>query len=250
MASVYEVYSTLKDLANKDARGMITPAQFNSFAGFAQQKVYNDMFKEFQGNKRLSLRQADGGRDTNRVKQLREDLSVFSKSEVLSADTSELGVFDKPSDLGRIISMTTNGDWFLDDTSTENIQIIYDEEKLEMILRSDISFPTEENPVALISREIMVFPIEVMKIKLRYYKVPEGINPLTDAPVALQPKFGYTTSASGQEVYDVTNSVDFEIPERYIPELVLEMAKMLGISLRDAEVFQYSQNEEVNKRYE
>eukprot|EP00918_Siedleckia_nematoides_P022684 GHVU01048851.1.p1 GENE.GHVU01048851.1~~GHVU01048851.1.p1 ORF type:complete len:251 (+),score=19.02 GHVU01048851.1:167-919(+) len=250
MASVYEVYITLKDLANKDARGMITPSQFNSFASIAQIKVYNDIFKEFESNKRLSLRQATAGRDKNRVKQLQEDLSVFSKSETITTSSTDLGVFTKPDDLARIISMSTFGDWFLDQTTTEAIQIIYDEEKLDLILRSVLSSPTEDTPVALISRDIQVFPTTVRKIKLRYYKTPEGVNPLTGAQVAMLPKFGYTTSAAGQEVYDITNSVDFELPDHYVPQLVLEISKMMGINLRDAEVFQYAQNEEVNKRYE
>ena len=109
MASVFEVYSILKDLANKDARGMVTPAQFNSFAGHAQIKIYNSLFNEFQQNKRLSLRQATAGRDKNRVKQLQEDLSVFSKSVTITTDSSNVGTFDKPDDLARIISMTTFG---------------------------------------------------------------------------------------------------------------------------------------------
>jgi hypothetical protein len=250
MASVYEVFSTLRDLANKDARGMITPAQFNSFAATAQVKIFNELFREFQTNKRLSLRQATAGRDKNRVKQLQEDLSVFSKSAIVSTDATNLGTFAKPDDLARIISLSTSGDWFLDQTTSDNIQIIYDEEKLEMILRSNLSVPTEETPVALISRDIEVFPNSIRKIKLRYYKTPEGVDPLTGNAVASQPKFGYTTSAAGQEVYDVNTSVDFELPDHYVPELVLEISKMMGINLREAEVFQYSQSEEQNKRYE
>lgn len=250
MASVFEVYSILKDLANKDARGMVTPAQFNSFAGHAQIKIYNSIFSEFEQNKKLSLRQATAGRDKNRIKQLQEDLSVFSKSATLTTDSTNVGSFDKPDDIGRIISMSTYGDWFLDQTTTEAIQLIYDEEKLDMILRSDLSVPTEDNPVALISSKIMVFPTSVRKVKLRYYKTPEGLNPLTDASVALQPKFGYNVSSTGQEVYDVTDSVDFELPNHYVPELVIEISKMIGINLRDSEVYSYAQNEEVNKRYE
>lgn len=245
MASVFEVYSTLKDLANKDARGMITPSQFNSFAGVAQLNIYNSLFREFQTNKKNSLRQVDGGRDKNRVKQIQEDLSVFSKTATLSAGVSN--DFDKPVDLGRIISMS-----YLPSgaTTSEPIQIIYDEEKLDMILRSTLSVPTEDNPVALVSRDIEVFPNSISEIKLRYYKTPEGVDPLTGNAVATLPKFGYTVSSSGQEVYDVTTSVDFELPDHYVPELVLEIAKMMGVNLRDTEVYGYAQGEEVNKRYE
>ena len=107
MASVYEVYNIVKDLTNKDERGMITPAQFNSFASVAQTKVYNTLFAEFQDNKRFAIRQVSAGRDKNRVKQLQEDLSVFSKSSTLSSPSNDLGTFTKPDDLARIISLTT-----------------------------------------------------------------------------------------------------------------------------------------------
>jgi len=247
MASVQEVYTTLRDLVNKDARGMVTPAQFNSFASLAQTKIYNDLFREIQTNKRLSLRQADAGRDKNRIKQIQEDLSTFSKTATISTDSTDLGVYDKPLDLARIISMSTFGDWFLDQTTTEAIQIIYDEEKLDMILRSTLSAPTEDNPVALISSRIEVFPTSIRKIKLRYYKQPEGVDPITGDKTALLPKFGYNLSASNQEVYDITDSVDFELPDHYVPELVIEIAKMMGINLKDQEVYAYGKGEEQTK---
>ena len=248
MASVFEVYSTLKDLANKDARGMITPSQFNAFAGVAQLNIFNNLFREFQLNKKNSLRQVDGGRDKNRVKQLQEDLSYFSKSQNISIGAQ--GTFEKPLDLARIISINTSGQWFSGGTTSSAIQAVYDEEKLDMILRSALSVPTLENPVALVSRGIEVFPTSVQEIKLRYYKTPEGIDPVTGNAVASLPKFGYRVNVNGEETYDVLTSVDFELPDHYVPELVLEISKMMGINLRDQEVYSYSQNEEVNKRYE
>lgn len=247
MASVYEVYNIIKDLANKDERGMITPAQFNAFAGIAQQKVFNGLFAELQDNKRKSIRQVDAGRDKNRVKQIQEDLSVFSKTATVSSPSSALGTFEKPEDLARIISMTTFGDWFLDQTTSNRIQVVYDEEKIDMILQSSLSVPTEESPVALVSQNIQVFPTSIRKIKVRYYKQPEGINPVTDAATAALPKFGYSVDANGVEVYDVTTSVDFELPAHYVPELVVEISKLVGINLRQADVLAYAQGEEAKK---
>ncbi len=247
MASVYEVYNIIKDLANKDERGMISPAQFNAFAGIAQQKVYNGLFEEIQDNKRKSIRQVDAGRDKNRVKQIQEDLAHFSKSATLTSPSNDLGSFTKPEDLARIISMTTSGDWFLDQTTSNRIQAVYDEEKIDMILQSTLSVPTEDNPVALVSQNIQVFPTSIRKIKVRYYKQPEGINPVTDAQTALLPKFGYTTDSNGVEVYDVNTSVDFELPSHYVPDLVLELAKLIGINLRQADIFQYGTSEDQQK---
>ena len=39
MASINEVYSALKNLANKDERGFITPKVFNTFTSIAQNKI-------------------------------------------------------------------------------------------------------------------------------------------------------------------------------------------------------------------
>ena len=47
MASVNEVYSALKNLANKDERGFITPKVFNTFTSIAQNKIFNDLFKRW-----------------------------------------------------------------------------------------------------------------------------------------------------------------------------------------------------------
>lgn len=247
MASVLEVYSTIKALVNKDEKGMISPSQFNVFASLAQQKVVNGLFKEFESNKLTFTRQSAAGRDKNRVKQLQEDLSYFSKKATLSSPSNALGTFAKPADLSRIIGITTFGDWFLDSSTSTRVQLVYDEDKIEMILGSSISVPTEEAPVALISSDISVFPTSIRKIKLRYYKQPEGINAATGAATALLPKFGYTVDSNGYELYDVSTSVDFELPDHYVPELVSEVAKMIGVNLRQEDIYSYANAEQQKK---
>jgi hypothetical protein len=242
MASVNEVYSILKDLTNKDARGMVTPSQFNSFAGVAQTRIFNGLFNELQKFNRLGLVSTqDGGRDKARMKQIQEDLSYFSKTSTIGAVS---GVFQKPSDLARIISMNTSGDWVLDSTSSERIKVVYEEEKIDMLLKSTLSIPTEDNPVALVSNDILVFPTSIRKIKLRYYKQPEGISSLDGTKTSALPRFGYTVSSNGVEVFDVLNSVDFELPDHYVQELVIEIAKMIGVSIRENDVFTYASQEQ------
>lgn len=242
MASVNEVYSILKDLTNKDARGMVTPSQFNSFAGIAQTRIFNGLFDDLKKYNRLGIVSTnDGGRDKARMKQIQEDLAYFSKTATISATS---GVFQKPSDLARIISMNTSGDWVLDSTSSERIKVVYEEEKIDMLLKSTLSIPTEDNPVALVSSDIIVFPTSIRKVKLRYYKQPEGVSSLDGSKTSALPRFSYTVSSSGVEVFDVTNSIDFELPDHYVPELVLEIAKMIGVSIRENEVFTYAAQEQ------
>ena len=94
-----------------------------------------------------------------------------------------------------------------------------------------------------------MFPTSIKKIKLRYYKYPEGINPSTGARTAATPKFGYTLS-NGIESYSASNSVDFELPDHYEAELIVEIAKLIGVNLKDADVANYAISEQQRKMTE
>ena len=79
MASVREVYNALKDIANKDERGFVTPTEFNSFAPIAQANIFNQLFSQISGAENLRRRGVDPGRDKSLIKQIKEDLSVFQE---------------------------------------------------------------------------------------------------------------------------------------------------------------------------
>lgn len=246
MASVESVYFALKDLANKDQRGFITPTTFNRFAQVAQLNIFNRLFVDARKDKVARLRNIEGARPLGSKKQVKEDLSFFSKEQVLSQVN---GVFAKPDDLARVISLRTNGKFMFGQSTSTNIDIVYDEEKLNYILNSSLSVPTDSRPIAVLGDSVEVFPTSIKKIKLRYYKYPEGINPTTGARTAATPRFGYTVS-NGVESYSAANSVDFELPDHYEAELVAEIAKLVGVNLRDADVFNYASSEQQRKMTE
>lgn len=244
MASVNLVYNTLKDLANKEQRGFITPAVFDNFAQLAQMNVFKNILEKVQKGKALRVRGIDAARHQSLVTQAQTDLSALSKTSVLSqAD----GVFAKPEDMAYVIGITTNGSVILGQSTRTPIEILYDEDKIDYILKSDLMAPTEEHPIGLISDQIEVFPSSIKKVRLTYYKYPQGVNPISGARTASVPTFGYTT-ASGVEIYNPTTSVDFELPDHYVPELVTEMAKLVGINLRDSDVFAYGQAEQQTRK--
>lgn len=240
MASVYTVYSTLKDLANKDERGFVTPSTFNAFAALAQQNVFNSLFSKNSLSATTKSRGIDGHRDLALSKQLREDLSVFSKEATISQVD---GVFKKPVDLARIVSLKTFGTFIMGQTTSTPIDLIYDELKAEYILRSTLSRPTENAPIAVVSSDITVYPTSVKKVKLKYYKQPEGLSPITGARTALTPRFGFTV-VDNKEVFNASTSVDFELPEHYTPQLIMELAKMIGINIKDTDMFTYATSEQ------
>ena len=243
MASVQRVYNALKDLVNKDQRGFITPAIFNRFASVAQMNVFNGLFDQQRTAVRMRRQQIDSPRDQNKFVQVLEDLSMLTKKSTL---TLASGVVDKPSDLGRVISMFTVGNLILGVSNKAQVQIVYNSDDIDLVNLSDISKPTDQNPVALVANKIEVFPnvnTSISSVILRYYKLPQGLVPTTQARSVSQPTFGYSTAITGVEIYDPALSIDFELPGLLFPDLVMEIGSLAGVNLRDSQVVQYTESQ-------
>jgi len=97
-----------------------------------------------------------------------------------------------------------------------------------------------------VSEDITVYPTSIKKVKLKYYKQPEGLSPISGARTALTPRFGYTV-VDNKEVFSASTSVDFELPEHYTPQLVMELAKMIGINIKDTDMFTYASSEQAKQ---
>lgn len=241
MASIYSVYTILKNLANKDEKGFITPQNFNTFAPLAQQNVVNDMFKSFDAVHVGKNRGADTSVDVEASKRIREDLNTtLYKSSTITAVSN---VFSIPADFMRLVSARTNGAWILGQSTSVPIDILYDNHKLDKILTNDLSKPTETAPIMVLSDEIKVYPTSVKTIVISYYKKPQGKLATTGAKTIANPRFGYTVTA-GKEIYSAASSIDFELPDHYVPMLVAEIAKMAGVNLSDADIYNYGNQEQ------
>lgn len=235
-ASVAAAYNTLKDLANKDQNGFVTPVVFNNFAQIAQLRIFNRLFDELKDAKRMNRASFNPGRDKSRLKRIEEDLSHFAVTGVINKVGDD---FDKPDNLSRIISMTTNT------TPRVNIELCYDEDKIDRILLSNISAPTSDFPVALISRDIEVFPSSVDSIRLRYYKYPQGVSDTGLNTVTLP-----SVVVDANDTPVATNSIDFELPDHYLNDIVIEMAQLIGINLRDSFLASAGQGEQTERKQE
>jgi len=229
-ASSTVVYDTLKNLTNKDQQGFISDSEFSRFAEIAQLNIFNSLFDELKDSMRMSKAGFNPGRDKSRTKRVQEDLAFFSKKLTLSKSGDG---FTKPDDLARIVGIYTAGDILLDISTKVPVEICYDEEKIERILLNNLSAPTEDFPVALISEDIQIFPTSIRKIDVRYYKQPEGRSKTTGARTTDMP----SVNASG------VGLVDFDLPSHYTSDLVYEIGKMIGLNLRDQQIVAYTGQE-------
>ena len=253
MASIDKVYRTVKNLANKEQKGFVTPAVFNRFAGIAQQNIYNELFTELVDAKKISRQNVDPGRDKSVRKRTLEDLSPFVFREhnyttkIVNEGASDNNVFVKPANFSRMISMSVGGTDRYNINKT-NFEVVYDVEKMDRILGSNLSTPTMSFPVALVSDEIEVFPVDISSIDITYYRTPGGQNQsgnYTDSP----PQWNALDLGDGQdlEIMDPASSVDFMLPEHYVSELVYEIAKMIGVSINDGAMVQVASQEEARR---
>jgi len=245
MVRVGVVYNIVRDLCNKDQKGFVTPAVFNTLAEAAQMNVYNEMFNELKLATRLRRSGSDAGRDKSAYKMVEEDLSYFIKNRNLDLTSDDDAILNtegnvvveetealvgKPGDMMKIISMNV----FEENTSVE---IVYDAEKAKRILNSNLSAPTREFPIALIDGySIEIFPNDIAEdVNIKYYRLP--------AP----PLYAVTQISDGFVIEDPTSSIDFELPDHYLTELVGEIARMIGVRLRDDVLTQYGTAEITSK---
>ena len=250
MVSVLQVYNTLKDLANKDQKGFITPAVFNNFTNVAQINIYNELFQELVKARQIQRQNFDPGRDKSVRKQVKEDLSYFvvSDLEISGEDT----IFFKPDNLSKIISISTSdseraGVEYEDGEYTrKQVELVYDVEEIDRILTSNLSTPTESFPVALITQDIEIFPTSITDIRLTYYRLPGSIKESDGSFVDSSP--AYTeVSIGGAIVFSPLNSLNFMLPSHYLTELVMEMAKLIGVRLRDPNIVGFASQEEASE---
>lgn len=226
MISVQSVYETVKNLANKDQKGFVTPEMFNSFAKSAQLKIFHEIFQEVIDGKKLRRSQVDAARNLSLVERNKTDLSVFVGKV---SPSKENGAFVKPDDLYSVVSITTKG------LSKKPAHIVYDDDKIQHILSSNLSAPTPAFPVALISTDIEVFPSSVGKIDLKYYRTP--VTPMYQV-------FVVGNGSSSYEIFNPESSVDFELPRKYEPELIDEIASMVGVNIKEPTIQGYGDQED------
>ena len=259
MISVIDVYTTLVNYCNKDQKGFVTPTVFNSFASLAQKKIYNSFFSAVATAKGVRLNQTDGSREFSAQKFIKEDLSRYIRKVRIGADSvgSQYGYdspadgpapqsdsvyeivsssrYDKPKDLARIISISNQ--------YKIQAELVYNDDDINNILRSNLSRPSRNFPVALIGNQIELFPKTATSsngnnevITLSYYRQPKSCF-AADTNNFSAGDIDYDSepfiSDSGQGLFDSQSSRNFDLPEHYKEELVMTLAQLIGIRLRD-----------------
>ena len=241
--NVNTVYQTVLFLLNKEQRGYMTPAEFNSVARQVQLEIFEKYFddlNQYLRVPRLSTELAD------RVKVVEERISEFETTAVLQA------TYVLPADLHRFgtIQYQPNGGRMIECEETT-------QHEYYLAQRSKLTQPSTTHPIFTRRGDtLQVYP-SLPVADLHCYYVRKPVDPIwaftigtqgqyvwVDPDGALPPGLIYPTPPG--------TSVHFEISDQDQTELVLEILLYAGIIIRDPSIVQAAssqiQQEEVTEK--
>jgi len=228
--SVDTVYQTVLALANKEQRGYITPQEFNLFANHAQQDIFEQYFYDLNQFKRVP---GNNDTETDVVTLIEDKISLFSTNATLftSSDDGVNSKFELPEDnFYRLIHVRTgssHGDAIVNKLSRKDFWLAN---------QSPLTRGSNTRPNCYMHQnEIWVnAPTTVSKIVVNYIRKP------------LLPKWGYVI-VGGSAMYNPDGGTqDFELHPSEEQNLVIKIAKLAGIAIKDAGLAQAAVQQEVS----
>ena len=240
--NVNTVYQTVLFLLNKEQRGYMTPAEFNSVARQVQLEIFEKYFddlNQYLRVPRLSTELAD------RVKVVEERISEFETTGTLQAS------YVLPDDLHRFgtIQYQPNGGRMIECEETTQHQYY-------LAQRSKLTQPTAKHPIfTRRGNTLQVYP-SLPFGDLHCYYVRKPVDPIWAFTIGTQGQYVWEDpdTPSGGTVYPTPpgTSVHFEISDQDQTELVLEILLYAGIIIRDPSIVQAAssqiQQEEVTEK--
>jgi len=239
--NVNTVYQTVLYILNKEQRGYIPPAEFNSLGTQVQLEIFEKYFEDL--NQQLRVPQTD---DTyaSRVENIDEKISIFKTfGNAVYDNTSTPGqqYFTLPTTdiYGTIVSFYRLGEVIYKDiTEVQRLQ----RNDFYNIQKSKLTKATEDFPVYLYeNNKLFIQPTTITSnIVVDYVRKPNDVV------------WGFNVGTLGQYIYNNETSVNFELHESEQTEVILKILQYSGIIIRDPQVVQAAgkqiQKEEINQK--
>jgi hypothetical protein len=240
--SVDKVYKTVLFILNKEQRGYVTPAEFNSIAEQVQFQIFESYFPD--GNQQYRKDQTNSQNDTeffNMFKDIEYKLYPFEEDSNFTYDA--IGdVFSTNANvykIGEVISNYTDINPIIN-----SITQLVSKAEFNKISRSKLTAPNKKNPLFFTGNAGGALTLKVTP-------TPNSITVntiITPSP----PNWGFTIGGLGQYVYNANASTDFELDISEQSLLILEILKYFGIVINDPTIIQAASQEaqqmEINEK--
>ena len=240
--SVDKVYKTVLFILNKEQRGYVTPAEFNSVAEQVQFQIFESYFPD--GNQQYRKNQTNSQNDTeffNMFKDIEYKLHPFEEDSNFTYDATG-DVFSTNANvykIGEVISNYTDINPIIN-----SITQLVSKAEFNKISRSKLTAPNKKNPLFFTGNAAGALTLKVTP-------TPNSITVntiITPSP----PNWGFTVGGLGQYVYNANASTDFELDISEQSLLILEILKYFGIVINDPTIIQAASQEaqqmEINEK--
>ena len=231
LASINNVYTIVKNAANANQRGFVTPSQINAFALSVQQEVFQDIVGDYTlatANMQRYITQKQG--EFNSIGELEDFLRPLMRFDEILTYAS--GKFTTPSTYAHYSAITY-----------KNIDVtIISPSEFSFARNSFLAPPSDDMPIGVFeSNGVTILPSTInADVKMSYYKFPQGSNPTTGASVTSNPTWGYNTIGDSV-LYNPATSINFELPKILESRLASRILSYVGINLRETELVQFAE---------
>ena len=241
--SVDKVYKTVLFILNKEQRGYVTPAEFNSIAEQVQFQIFESYFPN--GNQQFRKNQTNSQNDTeffNMFKDIEYKLYPFEEDSNFTYDANR-DIFSTNANVYKIGEVVSN---YTDVNPIINsITQLVSKAEFNKISRSKLTAPTKKNPLFFTGNA------GSGDLTLKVTPTPNSITVNTIiTPTA--PNWGFTVGGLGQYIYNPNTSIDFQLDGSEQTLLVLEILKYFGIVINDPTIIQVASQEaqqmEINEK--
>lgn len=238
---INQVRNTVLSIISKDNRGYITPEEFNQFARQSQMELFEQYFYDYSNNLNKTNARLHNSGYSDITGRLSEVIDRFLEERLLVYNLTS-GRFYVPGDNPvnpnepkpyRLLRINYAG------KEVEKVS----HQKLLNLISSNLTTPTVDYPAYALYKYnesgtagIQVYPLTInSNIRILYVRHP------------FDPKWTYTSLAGGEPIFNqsATDYQDFELPLSDGPRLVVKICAYSGVSIREADVVQLMNSEEI-----
>ena len=242
--SVNTVYQTVLYIINKEQRGYITPAEFNSLAAQVQDEIFQSYFPD--GNQLNRQNQKNTQNDTeffNMFKDTSYKLFPFERQVTFLYNTVNKGwAFNGGGTiykLGEILS-TYNGN-----PTYESITELASQSDFSKITKSKLTAPTIQYPLAVTTQTTTVIsPSTTQQLLVKVSPKPDVLT-INCLFTPTSPLWSFTVGTLGQYLFNNTAGafVDFELDVSEQTNIITNILKYCGIIINDPTIIQVASQE-------
>ncbi len=244
--SVNTVYQTVLFILNKEQRGYVTPAEFNSIAEQVQFQIFesyfpdgNQQFRKNQTNSQNGTEFFDMFKDISYKLYPFEEEVPFTYNAVTDGFAQTTPVADVLYKIGEVVSNYTSVN-----PSLASITQLVSKSDFNKISRSKLTAPDNKNPLFFTTNT-------AGNLLLKVTPTPNTIT-VNALVTPTPPNWGFTVGGLGQYVYDPNSSTDFQLDGSEQTLLILDILKYFGIVINDPTIIQAASQEaqqmEINEK--